>query len=228
MWLVHKGKSARKKLKRWFIANCLRCSCCVDAARSIAVRVLPYHRKQAISQALPVLPHRMRSLRVCPAVYSPDPLYLSSQHTLPSQSVHAGAALPAKPRVGASSPQEQCRWRMPEAKRASVSPRVSNWVKRSLTVRSDSIICRFLLCIFFSNTMTGVVLLFPWWAPDKMFLLRGLLEGWETRKAAVDYKSTVLLGWRTEEMKKSLCLSNYAQLFFFILWTVDWVHTAPN
>lgn len=34
------------------------------------------------------------------------------------------------------------------------------------------------------------------------------------RKADEDYLSTVLLGWRTEEMKKSLCLSNHDQLFF--------------
>lgn len=103
-------------------------------------------------------PQRMRSLRVCLAVYNADTLYPSSQQTLPSQSAHAGAALPVKPRAAASSPQKQGKWGDAGGRESlSVSFWVSNWVKRSLTVRSDSVTCQFLLCIFFSKAMTS-----PW------------------------------------------------------------------
>lgn len=172
MGLVHKGKSACKKLKRWFIANCLLpSSCCVDAACAIAEGAPLPPQTSHISQALPVLPQRMRSHWVCLVLCNAGTLYLSSQQTLPSQSVDAGDALPVKPQAGASPPQERCRWGDARGrKNLSVSPWVSNWVKRSLIIRSDSSTCQFLL--FFSKTMTGVVLLFPRWAPDKVFLLR--------------------------------------------------------
>lgn len=61
------------------------------------------------------------------------------------------------------------------------------------------------------------MLLFPHWAPDKMFLLRGLLGQWESKKAAVNYMRTVLLNKEDEKIYVIPIMTSP----YFILRTVD-------
>lgn len=132
MGLIHTGKAACKKLKRWFIANCLLWSSfCVDAECTIAGRVLPYLPRQDTS----------------PCVYPEDEVPPSvcvqlSTKLIPGEQVPAGTCQSCTPSEVSSSSYFNTRavqmGRCQGQGEPLLSSVVSNWVKRSLIVRLDS------------------------------------------------------------------------------------------
>lgn len=101
--LLHKGKAACTKLKRWFIANCLLWSSCWMLSALLLGGCSPTTPDKP---PVPVLIQKMRSLQVCPAAYTDT----CRANRLPFQLLHARTALLVKSSAAAVSTQEQCRW----------------------------------------------------------------------------------------------------------------------
>lgn len=121
------------------------------------------------------------------------------------------AILPVKPQEGAVLPWEQCKSGEARGRDTpSVFPQHSTWVN-----------CQFFLCGFSSKTKTWVVLPFPQWAADRVFLLVAAARGGGNLEKLM-WTTWAQSCWVGEQQRwRNLCVFPIMPSFFSFpeLWT---------